>query len=460
MKHVHLIGIGGTGISSIARVLLERGYKVSGSDRILSPLARELQAVGVTVYEGHHAANIQDADLIVRSSAIADDNAEVQAALASGIPVLKRADFLGDLMGDDFSIAVAGSHGKTTTSAMMAWVLTSLKQDPTYILGGVSKNLNTNAHAGSGKYFVIEADEYDRMFLGLNPDVILLTNVGYDHPDCFPTVAAYESAFHNFIKNIKPGGLLVASEPDASRLHVIDNLPATIQAITYGFSQDASYRARSLNLNNLGCFNFKVITSTDDKNLAVVTLSIPGEHNVLNALGVFSVLHQLGFAEDKIASALGSFLGTSRRFEIVGEVSGITIIDDYAHHPAKINATLAAAKSRFPGRRIIAVWQPHTYSRTKALAADFSASFKNADLVIVSEIYASREKLETYSSKEIVKAISYTDALYFASLNEISVFLAQKLHSGDVMIVLSAGDANQVCTDVLSALQERKVNNG
>ncbi len=460
MTHVHMIGIGGTGISSIARVLLERGYKASGSDRVLSTLARELQSAGITIYEGHQAANIQDADLIVRSSAIPDDNVEVQAALASGIPVLKRADFLGNLMADDFSIAVAGSHGKTTTSAMLAWVLTSLQQDPTYILGGVSKNLNTNAHAGSGKYFVIEADEYDRMFLGLNPDVILLTNVGYDHPDCFPTVAKYESAFRDFIKNTKPGGLLVVSEPDASRLQIIENLPASIQGSTYGFSQDANYQERNLKLNKLGCFNFEVFTSTEDKNLAVVNMSIPGEHNVLNALGVFSVLHQLGFAAEKIAASLSSFLGTGRRFEIVGEVSGITIIDDYAHHPAKIKATLAAAKNRFPGRRIIAVWQPHTYSRTKTLAAEFSASFENADLVIVSEIYASREKLETYSSNEIVKAISYTDARYFASLPEISAFLLQELRSGDVIIVLSAGDANQVCSDVLSALQERKVDNG
>lgn len=460
MIHVHLIGIGGTGISSIARVLLERGYKVSGSDRVLSPLARDLQAVGVAVYDGHHASNIQDADIIVRSSAVPDDNAEVQAALASGIPVLKRADFLGSLMADDFSIAVAGSHGKTTTSAMMAWVLTSLKQDPTYILGGVSKNLTTNAHAGSGIYFVIEADEYDRMFLGLNPDVILLTNVGYDHPDCFPTIAAYELAFRDFIKKTKSNGMLVANETDAKRLHLIEDLPTATQGITYGFSQAADYQATNLKLNSQGCFNFEILTSTVGKKSAAVTMSIPGEHNVLNALGVFSVLHQLGFAADLITGALGSFLGTGRRFEIVGEDSGITIIDDYAHHPAKIKATLAAAKNRFPGRRIIAVWQPHTYSRTKALASEFSACFENADLVIVSEIYASREKLETYSSKEIVKAITNTHARFIASLPEITSVLVNELRSGDVMIVLSAGDANQVCTDVLSSLLERKVNNG
>jgi UDP-N-acetylmuramate--alanine ligase len=320
--------------------------------------------------------------------------------------------------------------------------------------------LNTNAHAGSGIYFVIEADEYDRMFLGLNPDVILLTNVGYDHPDCFPTIGEYELAFRDFIKKTKSNGMLVAIESDAKRLHLVEDLPATVNAITYGLSQDADYQAANLKLNSLGCFNFEVLTPTDGKKLAAVKMSIPGEHNVLNGLGVFSVLHQMGFAADLIAGALGSFLGTGRRFEIVGEVSGITIIDDYAHHPAKIKATLAAARNRFPGRRIIAVWQPHTFSRTKALASEFAASFVNADLVIVSEIYASREKLESYSSKEVVKSISNKNTKFIASLPEITSFLISELRSGDVIIVLSAGDANQVCTDVLSSLLERKVNNG
>ena len=240
MTHVHLIGIGGTGISSIARVLLEKGYTVSGSDRVLSPLAVDLQAAGVTVFEGHAAENIAGADIIVRSSAIPDSNVEVQSGIAKGIPVLKRSDFLGSLLSQYKSIAIAGSHGKTTTSAMMAWVLTSLEQDPSYILGGVSKNLKNNAHAGSGELFVIEADEYDRMFLGLNPDVILLTNIGYDHPDCFPTIADYEEAFHQFAARLKPGGLIVANADDAARLQLFKSVPVEHVALTYGLTPSAT----------------------------------------------------------------------------------------------------------------------------------------------------------------------------------------------------------------------------
>ncbi len=454
MTHVHLIGIGGTGISSIARVLLEKGYKVSGSDRILSSLALDLKQAGVTVFAGHTPENITGADILVRSSAIPDDNVEVQAALAAGIPVQKRSDFLGTLLNQHKSLAVAGSHGKTTTSAMLAWSLTSLDQDPSYILGGVSSNLRNNAHAGRGELFVIEADEYDRMFLGLNPDIILFTAIGYDHPDCFPSPADYEEAFHQFAACLKPHGLMVATVEDSSRLQIFASAPQPHQACTYGLADTAHYQAKDLKVNEAGGFSFRILHNGSE--LARTDLKVPGEHNVMNALGVFAVLHQLGFLPVKIADALSQFTGTGRRFEIVGEVSGITVVDDYAHHPAKIQATLAAARSRFPGRRIIAVWQPHTYSRTRTLAEDFAASFHNADVVIVSEIYASREKPEDYSSRQVAEQITYTETRFVPSLPEISSLLAKKLQPGDVLIVLSAGDANQVCPEVLATLSERK----
>lgn len=453
MTHVHLIGIGGTGISSIARVLLERGYTVSGSDRLLSTLAQELQAAGVQVFEGHAASQIDGADVVVRSSAIPDDNVEVQAALAKGIPVLKRADFLGSLMQQNTSIAVAGTHGKTTTSAMLAWVLTSLAQDPSYILGGVSLNLKNNAHAGKGKFFVVEADEYDRMFLGLEPDVILFTSIGYDHPDCFPTVADYEEAFRQFTRRLKPGGLIIGNTADAARLKLFAGTLPHNSGKTYGFEATADYQARELKLNAQGAFTYTAAKSGHP--LATVALAVPGEHNVLNSLGVLATLAELGYEPAAIAEALHTFLGTGRRFEVVGDISGITVIDDYAHHPAKIQATLAAAKSRFGGHRIIAVWQPHTYSRTKALAAEFIESFHNADLVVVSEIYASREKAESYSAREVAQAITYTRCKFISSLKEISSFLLSELRPQDVLLVLSAGDANQICSDVLNGLKER-----
>ena len=456
MNHIHLIGIGGTGISSIARVLLEKGYTVSGSDRSLSPLALELKKAGVTVYEGHAPENVKGADMVVRSSAILDDNVEVVEAKRLNIPVLKRSDFLGSLMEQNIGIAVAGSHGKTTTSSLMAWSLYRLGLDPSYILGGVSKNLGINAHAGSGDYFVIEADEYDRMFLGLNPGAILITNVEYDHPDCYPTPQLYIDAFKDFIMRLKPNGFIVADYDSATNNKLFDRLPPAVSAFSYGLHSQADYRAVNLKQNQIGGFTFDVVFTPDSLPITTVSLQIPGEHNVRNALGVIAVHHQLGTNVHVAAQSLSEFKGTGRRFDVVGEVSGITVIDDYAHHPTKIKATLAAARSRYPGRRIVAVWQPHTYSRTKALASDFIRSLENADLVIVSEIYAAREKVEKYSSKDLVQQMDLRKALYIAGIPEITRYLTRHLLPGDVLIVLSAGDADQICRSVLSVLDERK----
>jgi len=456
MTHIHLIGIGGTGMSSIARVLLERGYEVSGSDRLLSPLALDLRKAGVTVYEGHAPENIKGADMVVRSSAIPDDNIEVITAQRQSTPVLKRSDFLGSLMEKNIGIAVAGTHGKTTTSALMAWSLYRLGLDPSYILGGVSKNLGINAHAGSGDHFVIEADEYDRMFLGLNPEVILITNVEYDHPDCYPTPAEYTLAFHNFIHRLKPRGFVLADYASTVKNDLFKSLPADTRAFTYGLDPKSDYRAVNLKSNQIGGTTFEVVFTADSLPITTVSLQIPGEHNVRNALGVIAVHHLLGTNVNVAAQSLAEFMGTGRRFDVIGEINGVTVIDDYAHHPTKIKATLAAAHTRYPGRRIVAVWQPHTYSRTRALASEFIRSLENADLTIVSEIYASREKPEDYSSKALVQQMDLRKALYIAGIPEISRYLIRHLLPGDVLIVLSAGDADQICRTVLSALNERK----
>ena len=456
MTHIHLIGIGGTGISSIARVLLERGYTVSGSDRIMSPLAQELQKAGVTIYEGHAPENIKGADMVVRSSAILDDNVEVIEARRLNIPVLKRSDFLGNLMSKNIGIAVAGSHGKTTTSALMAWSLYRLGLDPSYILGGVSKNLGINAHAGCGDYFVIEADEYDRMFLGLNPGAILVTNVEYDHPDCYPTPESYVAAFREFLFRLKPDGVILADYTSTIENQLFDSLPDGAKAFTYGLHSKADYRAVNLKPNQIGGFTFDVVFSSDSLPVTTISLQIPGEHNVCNALGVIGIHHQLGTNIQVAAQSLSEFKGTGRRFDVVGEVNGITVIDDYAHHPTKIKATLAAARTRYPGRRVVAVWQPHTYSRTKALANDFIRALENADLIIVSEIYASREKAENFSSQELVQNMDLRKTLYISNISDITRYLTRHLLPGDVLIVLSAGDADQICRSILSIMNERK----
>lgn len=455
MTHVHLIGIGGTGISSIARVLLEKGYAVSGSDRTLSSLALDLKQAGVTVYEGHDTRNILNADIVVRSSAIPDDNVEVVAARAQGIPVQKRSEFLNSLLNEYQVLAVAGSHGKTTSSSMLAWTLDQTGQQPGFILGGVSRNLGTNARAGNSRYFVIEADEYDYMFLGLQPSVILVTNVEYDHPDCFPTREDYKAAFTAFVSKLKTGGILVTNADQNTAASLISEIPFNTTGLTYGLTSAADIAARDVMVNQDGGMSFTVHTPFSSPAMATVNLKVPGEHNVRNALGVLAVHLAIGSPIPEAAAALSSYIGSGRRFEIIGEVNGITVVDDYAHHPSKIKATLSAARRRYPGRRLVAVWQPHTYSRTISLQDDFVNSFSDADLVIVTGIYASREKKQDFSVQKLVDQINYVKTLHIDSLSEVTQFLAQNLQPEDVLLVLSAGDADRVCQDVINVLKER-----
>jgi UDP-N-acetylmuramate--alanine ligase len=458
MKHIHLIGIGGTGMSAIARVLVESGYAVSGSDRNLSTLAADLQRLGVQVSVGHSASNLQGADTVVRSSAIPDENVEVQAAVQQGIPVLKRSEFLPLLMKDKSCIAISGTHGKTTTTAMFCWALYSLGKDPSYILGGVLKNLGTNAHAGRGKYFIIEADEYDRMFLGLDPEVIVVTNVEYDHPDCFPTPADYRSAFEQFVEKLSPGGLLVTNSDDHGSSHLYNHLPSNAHCVSCSLRPGAEYRAEKIRPNSIGGSTFEVTYTNQAgsaESVTVVSLQLPGEHNVRNALQVIAAIHQMGLPVNQAAQSLSEFKGTGRRFDIVGEVSGITVIDDYAHHPTKIRATLAAARSRFPNRRLVAVWQPHTYSRTRALEPQFIESLTSADLVLVTEVYAAREKDESYTARQLVEKMDRQRTFFTPTLADATRLLMQKLQPGDVLVVLSAGDADQICYSVIKQLNER-----
>jgi UDP-N-acetylmuramate--alanine ligase len=463
MKKVHFIGIGGTGLSAIARILVEKGYTVSGSDRTLSSLALELAELGVTVFEGHAADNIAGADLVIRSSAVSDDNPEVQASLVAGIPVLKRADFLAQLIAGQDCIAIAGTHGKTTTTAMIAWVLTRLGQDPSYIIGGVSKNLGRNAHAGQGKYFVIEADEYDNMFLGLEPTWAVVTIVEHDHPDCFPTPADYQAAFEAFVKRIKPGGgLLVCSDnPGASAL--ISACPSGRQTHTFGASSPAEYSAEAIFANARGGSDFSLSlksTQLAPQMIAQVGLQLPGLHMVRNAAAVLALIHQLGLSVEEAVKALAEFSSTGRRFDLRGTVQSVTFYDDYAHHPTEIRATLEAARQRYPTQTIWAVWQPHTYSRTRTLQNDFAAAFTDADRVLVTEIYAAREKYNNFSSLQVVQAMDHPSARFCPTLTNVAETLLAELKAGDVVLVLSAGDADQISDQVLQELKKREVQNG
>ncbi len=457
MKHIHFIGIGGTGLSAIARVLLEKGYIVSGSDCIASPLFEDIQRAGAQTFLGHTADQVDGADLVIRSSAIADDNPEVLAAKERGIPVLKRSDFLKEFTAGYITLAVAGSHGKTTTTAMLVWILNQLKTDPTYIVGGVINQLGRNAAAGQGPHFVIEADEYDRMFLGLSPDVAVITNIEHDHPDCFPTMEVYRAAFKAFLKQVKPSGaaLMCTDDPEAKDLmdEMSEHLP---QRLGYGTGQETDYRASEITTENgWPVFTLEHRTAKEKyEKLGRVKLTIPGRHNVLNATAALGVAHKIGLPFRDAIKAIEAFTGAGRRFEVIGEPGGTVIIDDYGHHPTEIEATLRAARSRYPERRVWAVWQPHTFSRTRSLEKVFIHALSIADRAIILSIYAAREKNPGYSSELIANALK--NGIYCDTFEAATRLLLDELRSEDVLIVFSAGDATQISQKVVKLLNDRK----
>ena len=459
MTHYHFIGISGAGLSPIARVLLERGHQVSGSDLIMSPSAQELREMGVKVSIGHDAASISGADVVIRSSAIPDTNVEVVAGLAAGLPVIKRVDFLAELTAGKKVIAVAGTHGKTTTTAMIAWCLSQMGMDPSFVIGGISKNLGTNAHAGSGEYFVIEADEYDGMFLGLDPDVLVVTVVEHDHPDCYPTPESYFNAFLKLTGLIKPGGLLIADDDHPGARRLLDTAQGDFHKISYGSGESPDYFVNQIH-HSPGCgvsfslkSSLKVGSALDIKD---ITLPIPGNHNAHNAAAALTVVYQLGLSVEKAKAALEKYSGTGRRYDIQGIVNAVTVIDDYAHHPTEVRATLSAARCQYPDRQIWVVWQPHTYSRTRELINDFKDAFSDCDHVIVTEIYASREKKQDYSSIEVVKLMHHPDARQITELKDVSAYLIGHLQPGNVLLVLSAGNADQISRDVIANFRARE----
>ena len=342
---------------------------------------------------------------------------------------------------------------------MIAFVLKELGRDPSFIVGGVLSNYGVNAHAGRGAPFVIEADEYDRMFLGLKPRIEVITNLEHDHPDCYPTFDDMYKAFESFATLLPVDGTLIGCMEDSGAASILSHVRQLgRQVIGYSLQGEMTInspqwvQARSVKPNDRGGFDFEATTNVGLLTSAHVSLQVPGEHNVRNALAALSVIAALGLSFRDAGNALRKFTGTGRRFEVKGEKHGIIVIDDYAHHPTEIKATLAAARARYPKQRIWAVWQPHTYSRTKALFHEFSRAFVNADEVIVTEVYPSREPKQEFSSAEIVSAMPHSSARFISSLDEATRYLLKHLKHNDVLLVLSAGDADQVSANVLAKL--------
>jgi UDP-N-acetylmuramate--alanine ligase len=449
-RHVHLVGIGGAGLSAIARILHERGEKVTGSDLMTSVYSQALERDGVLVTYGHRAENILGADVVVVSSAVPEDNVEVEAARRASIQILHRAAFLGELTAASQTIAVAGTHGKTTTTGLIAWLLNAAGLSPSFIAGGMVRDFGTNARAGGGKHFVIEADEYDRTFLGLRPSVAVVTNVEHDHPDCYPTAKDFRNAFETFVRQVEDLLIVCLDDPGAASL-----APVGVPRQTYGLSGEATWRADEIRINAAGGSDFLVLRG--DETLGLFRTRLPGKHNVLNVLSALIVGDYLGLDSKVVREALTEYCGVQRRFEIIGEEAGVIVVDDYAHHPTEIKATLAAARQRFPERTLWAVFQPHTYSRTRTLLDAFAESFSDADHVILTEIFAAREVADQeITGRMVADRIVHNDVHFFEQFPQAVEHLLQHVHSGSVVITLSAGDGNEVGRMLLQELAARE----
>lgn len=443
---VHIIGIGGAGMSAIARVLQGKGLRVHGSDRRQSPLIDTLKAEGIPVALDHAASNLGQADLVLISSAIREDNVEVQAAKQQGIRVVDRPQFLGALTAGYDVIAIAGAHGKTTVTGMTSLLLLEAGFDPTYIVGGVMADLGTNAHTGTGKHFIIEADEYRNTFLALKPAIAIVTNVEFDHPDSFPSPRFVRMAFGNFVDNIRTGGTLIACNDDELAHAIAASYHANGGSLMlYGQNEGIglTWRAVNIRVNEHGGVSFTAIQGV--KAMGDIHLRVPGAYNAVNALAVLSVASVLRIKWAVVRAALERFSGTARRFEMLGDVDGIVVIDDYAHHPTQIRNVLQAARQRYPGRRIIAAWEPHTFSRVKALHADFMTAFADADRVYVLPIYAAREVNDgTLTSDILAQQIrqlgAHPSVDAFATLEEAIFRLTEQARTGDIILMLGAGN--------------------
>lgn len=466
---IHFMGIGGFGISAIARVMHQKGFVVSGCDLAESALIQPLRDMGIAVEIGHDPAHLDHyhPDALVISSAIPADNPSLVAAQERRIPVYKRMDILGELMATQIGVAVAGTHGKTSTTAMIAYILSECGFDPTFIVGGVLADYGTNARAGAGNVFVIEADEYDRMFMGLKPTITVLTTLEMDHPDMFPDMESMRTLFAEFIDLLPKDGLLIAGgdSPEAKAM-AQRRLAMKRPAFTYDLGEMdwalTAWMADEVEADGRGGMRFNAhrLDYSDNDELIDETweasITLPGEHNVANALAALSVASVLGVDPAEAVAALARFSGTGRRFEVKGEVNGVTVIDDYAHHPTAIERTLEAARLRYGDRPIWAVWQPHTYSRTKALLTEFAGCFYEADHVIITDIFRSRDK-ETFgiSEQTILDEMDHPDAQHIGSFKKITDTLAENVEQGDVVIVMSAGDATCIAPALLKLLAER-----
>ena len=457
-RRIHFVGIGGIGMSGIAELLANLGYEVSGSDVKHSAVTRRLETLGVRIATGHAAVHVGSADVVVVSSAIGSENPEVAEARRKRIPVIPRAEMLAELMRLRYGIAIAGAHGKTTTTSMVALVLERAGLDPTAVIGGRLSAFGSNARLGQGDYVVAEADESDRSFLKLSPSIAVITNIDREHMESYGTWENLQDAFANFANKVPFYGAVVACTDDEPVRELLPRL--TRRVITYALDRDADVVGTSMRLEAFGSATQVRVRhqggATHDA--GVLKLKVPGRHNVLNALGTVAIGLEVGIPFERIARALEGFAGAERRFETRGEAGGVLVVDDYGHHPTEIAAVIAAARAGVE-RRIIAVFQPHRYSRTQQLMEEFGAAFRGAAAVVLTDIYAAGEApIEGVTVERLAESIrsrTGTDVHIVAQLDEVPEAVARLARSGDLVLTLGAGSIGTVGDRILAQIRAR-----
>ena len=448
---VHFIGIGGAGMSGIARIMLDQGISVSGSDVKESQVLVGLRALGGEISVGHAPQNIDGASLIVVSGAISEKNIEMIAARSSGVPILQRAEALSILMSDSVSVAVAGTHGKTTTTSMLTVAIQHAGLDPSFAIGGMINSSGTNAHRGSGSIFIAEADESDGSFLVYRPFGAIVTNVELDHVDHFADLPAIMQIFQEFVSTIRPGGFLVlcADDPGSQELRALVGRD-DIRVVTYGESGDFGISRIALSATTSSAR-----VTHNGRVLGELKLSVPGKHNIYNAVAAIAAGAELGVDESDLLSGLSMFTGTRRRFEVKGEARGVRVVDDYGHHPTEIEATLKTARLFVGSGRLLVIFQPHRFSRTQAFATEFAATLSQADSVYLLEIYpASEDPIPGVTSALIAQRISHQKVIVEPSMVEMVSRVVADAREGDVIMTLGAGDVSSLAPVILSALSE------
>lgn len=454
VRKIHFIGIGGIGMSGIAEILIDQGFKVTGSDNQLSEITERLESLGAKIYQGHSPEHIEpDVDVVVYSSAVKMDNPEIQEAIKRKIPVIRRAEMLAELMRLKYGIGIAGTHGKTTTTSMVGLVLIEAGFDPTVIVGGVLRDLGgTNARLGHGNFIVVEADEFDKSFLQLTPTIAVITTLEAEHLDSYGSVEELKLAFVDFANKVPFYGFIVLCLDEPMIQDIMPQIKKRV--ITYGLNAQADVQAVEPEFKERSS-SYNLIYK--GKNYGKINLQVPGLHNVKNSLAAIAVGMELGIEFEKVKNAVERFKGVYRRFEIRAEINGVMVVDDYAHHPTEIRAVLQAAKDGWK-RRVVAVFQPHLYSRTKDFYQEFGRSFFNSDICVITDVYPAREEpIEGITGELIANSarnFGHKEVHYVQNKKEIPDYVLKLVKPGDMVIFMGAGDITRICGDFIKKLDE------